>query len=162
MALFLSACGYHVSGHADLVPKSIHTIAVPAFASQSSDYQLADLLPNAIAHEFIERTRFQVVADQSEADAVLHGTVSRVIHAPLLTDPTTGKTTSVQVVVIMSLQLVERSTGKVLYSRPSVGMRETYELPTDPHQVFDESGPAFARLSRDLARDLVTSIVENF
>lgn len=162
LTLCLASCGYHVGGRADLVPKSIKTIAVPSFSSQSNDYQLADILPNAISHEFIERTRFHVVAERSEADAILQGTINRVIHAPALSDPVTGKTTSVQLIVIMSLQLVERSSGKLLYSRPNLTVRENFELATDPHQIFDESGPAFARMSREVARDVVTSVTENF
>jgi hypothetical protein len=30
------------------------------------------------------------------------------------------------------------------------------------HQFFDESGPAYDRLERDIARQMVSSIVENF
>ena len=32
-ALVASGCGYHVSGHADLMPKNIKTIAIPAFGN---------------------------------------------------------------------------------------------------------------------------------
>ena len=40
------SCGYHVGGKADLVPKSIQTIAIPAFAgSSAARYKLMDALP---------------------------------------------------------------------------------------------------------------------
>ncbi len=158
----LGSCGYRVGGKADLVPKSIQTIAVPPFAAMTTDYHLSDLLPNAIAHEFTARTRFQVISDDTQADAVLHGTVTRVLRAPALADPVSGKTTTVQIIVFLSVNLVERSTGKVLYSRPNFLARENYEMATDPHQLFDESAPAFDRLSQQLARDIVTSVTENF
>jgi hypothetical protein len=161
-ALVLLSCGYHVGGKADLVPKGVQTIAIPAFTSLTTEYQLGDQLANAIGHEFIERTRFQVVKDASQADAVLTGDISRVIRGPSLSDPTTGKITSVQIVVIMSINMTERSTKKVLFSRPALAVRENYEFATDPHQLFDESGPAFVRLSQNLARDIVSSVVENF
>jgi hypothetical protein len=50
----------------------------------------------------------------------------------------------------------------VLYSSANAGYTEKYEYAIDPHQYFDESGPALMRLDRNLARDLVSSILENF
>jgi hypothetical protein len=35
------SCGYHVSGHADLLPKHIKSIAIPAFGNLSTRYRLA-------------------------------------------------------------------------------------------------------------------------
>ncbi len=58
---------------------------------------------------------------------------------------------------------MERSTGKVIYARPNFEAHERYELSvTNNMQYFDESGAALQRLSKDVARDLVTSILENF
>ena len=36
----LGGCGYHTSGHADLLPKRIKTIAVPAFDNATTRYRL--------------------------------------------------------------------------------------------------------------------------
>jgi hypothetical protein len=61
------------------------------------------------------------------------------------------------------VSLVERSTGKVIFSRPLFDVHERYELSvTNNIQYFDESGAAVQRLSKDVARDLVTSILDNF
>jgi len=80
----------------------------------------------------------------------------------LVFDPTSGKATTVQAVVMVNITLTERATGRVLFSRPNLGYRQNYDIAVDPHQFFDESGPAFDRLSRDLARDIVSAVVENF
>jgi hypothetical protein len=50
----------------------------------------------------------------------------------------------------------------VLYSKLNWGITEDYAEALDPHQFFDESGAAYDRLCRDVARDLVSSILENF
>jgi Lipopolysaccharide-assembly len=157
-----TSCGYHVGGKADLVPKSIQTIAVPAFSSYSTRYKLADMLSGQIAREFNERTRFRVVDDTATADAVLNGSINAVTAAPNVVDPSTGRSTSVLISVVLSLRLVERTTGRVLYVRPSYAAQQRYSIAGDPHQYFDESGPAFMRLSTDVARDVVSSILENF
>ncbi|MBX5493893.1 MAG: hypothetical protein IRZ15_01030, partial [Bryobacteraceae bacterium] len=55
-AVLVSAgCGYRVSGHSDLLPKDIKTIAIPAFANGTTRYRLTDRLPAAIAREFLSR-----------------------------------------------------------------------------------------------------------
>jgi hypothetical protein len=51
----------------------------------------------------------------------------------------------------------------VIFSRPTFDAHERYELSvTNNIQYFDESGAAVQRLSRDVARDVVTAILENF
>jgi PBP1b-binding outer membrane lipoprotein LpoB len=160
--LLLSACGYHVSGKADLVPKSIQTISIPAFVTTTSRYKIVDSLPQAIATEFLTRTRFRIVNDPNQADAVLHGTINGAYTFPNVNDPNTGVSISIRVVIVLTVRLVERNTGKVLYTRANWSVRQDYAAAVDPHQLFDESGPAFDRLNRDVARDLVSGVVENF
>lgn len=159
----LNSCGYHVAGQADLVPKTVHSIAVPPFANATVRYKLSDLLPEAISRELIARTHYQVVNDATQADAVLRGTVINYIAYPTLIDQATGRTSGLQVNVRLDVSLVERSTGKVIFARPNFDARERYELSvTNNVQYFDESGAAVQRLSRDVARDMVTAILENF
>ena len=57
----------------DLIPKTVHTIAIPAFTNPTTRYKLTDQLPEAIAREFISRTRYRIVSDPNPADAVLKG-----------------------------------------------------------------------------------------
>jgi len=160
--LVLSSCGYHTGGKADLVPRSVQTIAIPAFRTATTSYRLVDSLPQAIATEFLTRTRFHIVNDAGQADAVLQGTIIRVNSYPNVADPNTGRSISIRVVVVLTVKLVENRTGNVLYSRPNWAVRQDYAAAVDPHQLFDESGPAFDRLNRDVAHDLVSAVVENF
>ncbi len=156
------ACGYHVGGRADLMPKSVQTISIPAFTTFTTRYKLVDVLPKQIGREFLARTRFRIVNDPSEADAVLNGSINTVTAVPTVFDPTSGKATSIQVAVSATFNLIERTTGRVLFSRVNFIARQNYEIPVDPHQFFDERDPAFDRLSRDVAHDIVSAIIENF
>jgi Lipopolysaccharide-assembly len=160
--LMTTSCGYHVGGKADLMPKTVHTIAIPAFSTVSTRYKIVDALPQQIGREFIARTRFRLEPDPNIADAVLNGTVNSLGVYPTVSDPTSGKATSVQVGVTLTVTLYERATGRVLYTRSNWPIHEDYATAIDPHQFFDESGPAFDRLSRDVARDVVSAVVENF
>ncbi|HEX4811068.1 MAG TPA: LPS assembly lipoprotein LptE [Bryobacteraceae bacterium] len=160
--LCISGCGYHVGGAADMVPKGIQTVAVPAFRNGSTHYQLTDQLPEAISREFMARTRFHIDNDTSTADAVLKGSVNRIGAYPVISDPITAKATTMQLSVNLSVELVERTTGRVLYANKSLDFKTYYQIAIDPHQYFDESGPALDRLSREVAASVVSAVVENF
>jgi len=160
--LCASGCGYHVAGKADLMPRTIHTIAISPFANRTIRYRLAQRLPADITREFISRTRYKIVADPNTADAVLEGAVLNFVSYPIIADQSAGRSTVVQFSAYLNVTLKERATGKVLFSRPSFEARERYEISVDPQAYFDESGAGVERLSRDVARDVVTSILENF
>lgn len=163
LMFLLSSCGYHVAGRADLVPKGVHTIAIASFTNITTRYKLTDHLPEAITREFIARTRFQIVNDPDQADAVLRGAVINFISYPTIFDQQTGRASGLQVNVSMQVSLVERSSGKVIFSRPSFDVRQRYEISTSSAKAyFDESDAALDRLCRDVARDVVTAILENF
>jgi hypothetical protein len=161
-AAFVCGCGYHVAGKAALVPKSVKTIAIPAFTNSTPNYKLARLLPAGITREFITRTKYNIVADPNQADAVLTGTLAHFAAYPVISDPATGRATGTEVIVTIQVSLTERATGKVLFTRPSLEFRERYEISTDPQTYFDESGTAIERVARDAARSVVTAILENF
>ena len=158
----LTACGYHVGGKADLIPKNVQTIAVPPFQNLTTRYTLTDRIPQAITREFIARTRFQVVSDPNDADAILNGAVTNVVTSPSVFDPVTGKATSVQVNVFLQIYLRERTSGKLLYSRQNFEARNAYEISVDPTKYLDESDAAVDRLSRDVARAVVSGVMDNF
>ena len=158
----LVSCGYHVGGKADLVPKNITTIYIPAFTTLNTRYKLVDTLPQQIGREFIARGRFRLTDDPTHADATLTGSINTVTESPTVFDPTSGKATSVQVLVSLTIRLTENATGRVLFSRVNYLVKQRYEIPVDPHQFFDERDPAFDRLNRDVARDVVSAILENF
>jgi len=161
-ALFLSGCGYHVAGRADLMPKDLHTIAIDPFGNATVRANLARLVPAAIAREFNSRTRYRVVSDAAQADAVLTGAILRFDNSPIIADPKTGRATGAQIVVVLQVTLTDRRTGKVLFSRSNYDFRQRYEIATDPQAYFDETGTAIERLSSDVARSVVSAVLENF
>ncbi len=161
-----SGCGYHVSGTgtSSVLPASIKTIAIPAFGlgNATPQYKLISHLPEAITREFISRTRYRVVSDPKQADAVLNGVVLRVFAVPTAVDPKTGRPSATQAMVTIRITLRDRSTGAVLFDRPNLEARQNYEIAVDPKAYFDESGAAMDRLSQEVARQVVSAILENF
>jgi len=161
-AALSAGCGYHVAGKADLLPKSIHTIAIPAFTNATTRYRLTERLPAAIANEFISRTRYRIVADPNAADAILQGNVNQYSSVPNVFDPATGRASTVQLSLFVDVTLNERATGTVLFSRKRMEFRERYEISVDQRSYFDESDAALDRVTLDVARTMVSAILEKF
>lgn len=161
LALACAGCGYHVAGKTSLLPSGIQTIAVVPWGNVSMQYKLSDYLAEAVSREMITRTRYKIVADPSQADAVLSGSVVNLFSNATIADPSTTRSTGAQLIVQVSVRLTDKS-GKVLFDRPNVEFRERYEISVDPKQYFDESGAALQRLSRDVARTVVSAVLENF
>jgi len=167
LALFLlpfalASCGYHVAGTTDVLPKNVKTIAIPAFGNITTRYKISDLLSAAITREFISRTRYQIVADPDQADAVLTGSVVNFVSYPTVFDSKTGRAAGIQAIVTMQLTLRDRGTNAVLFDRPHMESRQNYEISVDPRAYFDESEVGMDRLSRDVARAVVSAVLENF
>ena len=161
-ALLCASCGYHVGGHGDAMPATVKTIAIPPLANNTMRPRLPALLAEDLTHEFHARTKYIIITDPQQADAVLRGVIAKFVNFPTIADPTSGRATGAGVVVTMNITLTERRTGKVLFSQSGVEYRERYEVSIDPKTYFDESDTALIRLSRDLAQSIVTAILEKF
>lgn len=160
-ALLPAACGYHIAGRADALPKSIHTIAIPAFENITTSYRIEQRLTSATVHEFIVATPYKISSADS-ADAVLRGKVLSLEAVPLLFDTQTGRATTMLVTVRCEATLAETNTQKVLFHSDKFVFRNEYEISTDIKSFFAEQDPALDRLARDFAQRLVASVIENF
>ena len=162
LCLLLTSCGYHVAGKADLVPKRIRTIAIPAFGNATNNYKLSERITSAVTREFISRTRYRVVTNAEQADATLTGAVVNLLSYSTVFDPATNRASGAQVIVMLQVTLTDRSNGAVLFTRPNFEFRERYEISVDASTYFEESEVALERLSRDVARSVVSAVLEGF
>lgn len=162
LGLAAAGCGYHAAGHAGRLPSEVRTIAVPAFVNQTQTFRIEQTLTQAVAREFVTRTRYQIANDAGEgADATLRGTVLSASTSPATYDSQTGRVVTVLVTVNLQVSLTDRQ-GKVLFENPAYVFREQYQVSSELSSFFEEDSPALQRLSRDFARTLVSQILEGF
>ena len=159
----LAGCGYHTNGAASRLPDSIHTIYVPMFANSTQTFRVEQVMTAAVVQEFRSRTNFRVVTsdDDGTADATLKGTVNYTANTPLTFDSVTGRISSSLITVGMKVSLVSKS-GKVLWDNPNLTYREQYQVSRDAASFFDESNPAFLRMSKQFAKSLVSNLLEAY
>jgi hypothetical protein len=150
-----------VGGQTNLLPKEIHTIAVPQFGNVTVQYKLAGFMSEAVVRELISRTRYTVIADPKEADATLYGNVVNMFSGATVSDPVTGRGAGAQVTVQIQVRLVAKD-GKVLFTRPNFSFQDRYEISVIPGQYIDESQATLQRLSRDVSRSIVSALLSNF
>jgi len=162
LPLVLVSCGYRFAATDNVLPKTIHTISIPAFNNLTTRYKLTDQLPEILSREFLTRTRYRVVSDPNTADAVLRGAVVNYSFYPTIFDQATGRAAVAELHVTLALTLTERATGKVLFNRPNFDVRETYQISPVAPQYFEESEPALKRAGQQVARSVVSAVLENF
>jgi outer membrane lipopolysaccharide assembly protein LptE/RlpB len=159
---YLTACGYHVAGRSDTLPKNIQVIAVPALENATTSYRIEQKLTSATVHEFLAATHYKITSEPSGADAVLHGKVLTLEAVPLLFDTRTGRATTMLVTVRCDVTLTQTEPQRTLYHSDKFVFRNEYEISTDVKSFFEEQDPALDRLARDFAQRLVASVTENF
>ena len=165
-----SGCGYHVAGHNDALPRTVHVIAVPAMENKTTSYRVEQRLTAATIHQFLAATRYKIVSTDSGADAVLRGKVLSVEAVPLLfittpataTQASTTRATTMLVTMRCEVTLAEAATERVLYHNDNFVFRNEYEVSADVKSFFEEQDPALDRMAQDFAKRLVAAVTENF
>jgi hypothetical protein len=163
--VLVQACGYRLAGRANSLPPDIRTIAVPIFKNATTQFKIEQTFTSAVVQELIDRTQFRVTTNPDGADAVLHGTVKRIVPSIVTFNSQPGSATTLetlQIEVIAGVSLVDEHTKRVLFSNPDYLFREQYQVSSSPSILIEEDPAAVDRLSRDFARTLVTDILENF
>ncbi len=159
--MFLSGCGYKTGGHAASLPE-VQTVAIPAFINQTKTYRVEQVLTSAVVREFVTRTHYRVLnRESSDADAILRGTVVSTQITPVAYDSVTGRAASAIIVVNMNVSLVDRH-GKVLFSNPNYSFHDQYQISREITSFFEEETPALDRMAQDLARTLVSNVLEGY
>jgi hypothetical protein len=161
------ACGYTLAGRGNSLPSNVRTIGVPDFENRSSYAGIDQAVTDAVRAEFASRGSLRVVPQEAGSDAVLNGIVLSVRTEPTAFNDARQAT---RYAVIVSANVEFRETGPngtVLWSNPEQQFREEYDVSADLSAVdastlFSQDANALDRLARQVARTIVTSILEAF
>jgi len=156
------SCGYHVAGRTANLPSEWKTIAVPAFKNDTTRYRIEQRFTESVVRQFLQRTKYKIVQNTEDADAVLHGEVVTIETNPMIFNATTGQVTMMLVTVHTKVQMVDNKTQKVVYKNDDMVFRDEYQISTDAREFFEEQDPALERMARDFAAQLVSNVVESF
>jgi hypothetical protein len=117
--------------------------------------------------EFIGRGKYRITPDITGADAVLNGEVLGIWVQPVgFTEQQLAS--RYQFTLQMKVSFTDTRTGQELWANDALTFREEYELQTrgttaiGGAEFLDQERGAFDRIATDVARTVVTAILEAF
>lgn len=153
--------GCYKPASANRTQLGIGSVSVRPLQNETSFYAVEQILTRSLVHGFVEKTRYQVVEDPSQADAVMEGSISRLTASPVTFGSGSFGSTFV-VTLTARVQLTDRKSGKILFKNDRFTFREQYVINADVQNFFSEQNPALDRIAADFASSVVTSILEGF
>ena len=164
LALVATSCGYTLAGRGGTLPEHIRIIGIPQFINRSPFPEIDRILTERVGEEFRGRGRYRVLPDTNGVDAVLTGTILNAVPMPTSFTAGSRQASSYAMVVTLSVEFKDVKNDKVIWSNPSLTVREEYEVPTgtgtDPATFFRQDSNAVERLARTLSKALATAIFE--
>jgi hypothetical protein len=148
LAVALAGCGYHLAGTGAAVPTEARTISIGAMLNRTRDRGLEVRLRRAIEDEFRRRSQLRVVGD-NEGDLVLTGIIKHFTASPVASGAT-DEAVQYQGSLVVSVHVVERSSGHVVFDSPGITETEDFGAVSG---VIITSSPRFQEGTLN-ARDL--------
>lgn len=162
----IPGCGYSLAGRGSFLPPSIRTIGIPMFVNNTSIFEVEKRVTPKVVSEFIGRGKYIVKPDTNNIDALLSGEISSITVTPA--DFTQERQASKYVITVTTkVEFRDVKADKVLWANPYLQFREDYELSntanvTDPAAFLGQDLNALDRLATELARSIVSAILEAF
>jgi hypothetical protein len=167
LLLALPGCGYSLAGRGSFLPSYIQTVGIPQLVNRTPFYDVEQILTEKVRAEFIGRGKYRITPDAAGVDAVLTGEVIGIYVQPIgFTEQQLAS--RYQFTLVMKVSFTETRTGQELWSNESLTFREEYELATRGNTAIegaaflDQERSAFDRIATDIARTVVTAILEAF
>jgi hypothetical protein len=168
MALVSSSCGYALAGRGSFLPDYIRIVGIPPIENRSTYQQVELVLTEKIRTEFIGRGKYTVIPEASGSDAVLTGEITGISAQPVGFNES-QLASRYLFIMTMKVQLTDARTNMVLWSNDALTFREESELTSrtasnviDAGAFIDQERSSFDRIASDVARTVVTAILEAF
>ena len=167
LATMTSGCGYALAGRGSFLPEYIRVIGIPPLQNLTTFLQVEQILTEKVRTEFIGRGRYTVLPTESGAHAVLSGAITSIAVQPVgFTEQQLAS--RYLFTLTMRVQFTDTTTNEVLGSNDSLSFREEYDLSTRGNTALegtaflDQERTSFERISSDVARTVVSAILEAF
>lgn len=156
-----ASCGYHLVGTSSAIPPNVRRLYIPAFVNRTGQPELEQRLSDMVNREFVNRGQLKLVAQASQADAVLKGEITNFGMFPLTLDQQ-GRAAEYQVSITIKVALTSVDGKTTFWENPSFIYQDTYPIDLTSPNYFDRLNVAVDQISSTFAQALVTSIMEGF
>jgi outer membrane lipopolysaccharide assembly protein LptE/RlpB len=161
--VFLSGCGYHLTGTSTYLPPEIQTLHVEIFENRTARADMDQRVAEALNLEWVRRGRFQLVDLAKDAELILSGTMTRLTVIPVSFDES-GRATEYQMTLITEVRLFDARGDEpvLLWEDKAFSRRNSYAVDEDAVDYFDRQREAMDKLSQEYSRALVSAVLEGF
>lgn len=171
VALGAAACGYALAGRGNTIPTYIRTLGVPMFGNRTPYSPLEQLFTEKVRVEFQSRGRYQVLPTDTGVDGIVRGDVVNIGLAPAGFNPN-QQASRYRFTVVVGVSFTDTKQQKVIWENPSLSFTDEYDLASansvnlaasaGAGAFIDQERAAVDRLGTDLARSVVSAILEAF
>ena len=167
LALLCTGCGYALAGRGAFLPTDIRTVGIPPLVNRTTFFDVEQILTEKTRNEFIGRGKYRVVPDATGADAVLNGEITSITLSPV-GFTTTQLASRYRFVLTMKVDFVDARVSRSLWANDALSFTGEYELNAQGTDIIegasfvDQQRGSFDRIASDVARTVVTAILEAF
>ena len=162
-----SGCGYALAGRGSFLPPTIRVVGIPKLENRSTFFQVEDILTDKIRAEFIGRGKYTVTPEDTGADALLTGEVLGISVVPVGINEN-QLASRYLFTVALKMEFTDTHTQDVIWQNDSLVFRGEYDLSTRSNTpiggdtFLDQERSSMDRIATDVARTVVTAILEAF
>lgn len=138
------------------LPPHIRTVAIETFQNGSHQEGIEQEVTRRVLQAFLTTSRLVIVPRVEDADAVLHGTITRYERTPLSYDQT-GRFVHYKIRILADVAFEDRVRGGAAWRVDNIDGVTTYSLVSVPPETEDE---AIIRASEEMARDILFILIE--
>jgi hypothetical protein len=167
LAMASSSCGYALAGRGSFLPTDIRVVGIPPLVNRTTYFDVEQILTEKVRNEFIGRGKYRVVPEAAGADAVLNAEVTSITLSPVAFTAT-QLASRYQFVLTMKVDFVDARINKSLWANDALSFTGEYDLTSSTGNTIqadsfvDQQRSSFDRIATDVARSVVTAIVEAF
>src|SRR5213593_2023495 len=166
-ALVSAGCGYALAGRGSFLPTDIRVVGIPPLVNHTTFFDVEQILTEKIRNEFIGRGKYRVVPEATGTDAVLNAEITSITLSPVAFT-TTQLASRYQFVLTMKVDFTDARINKSLWANDALSFTGEYDLTSNAGNTIsaesfvDQQRSSFDRIATDVARTVVTAIVEAF
>jgi len=157
----IMSCGYTFAPQGENIAPDIRNIYVEPFGNKTAQAELENYMRNAFIDQMLQYSRFKIVSDPAQADAVIGGSVLNYFTAAIAYRKNILAAQE-RATVMLEISFRDVRTGKTIWSSRAITGTVDYTIEDDINLLPASRKNAFNKLTKDTAERAVNLMLSNF
>jgi outer membrane lipopolysaccharide assembly protein LptE/RlpB len=155
--LLSTGCGYSLRGN---LPDHLQTVAVPVLQNRTSVPAVENFMTTALLNAFMTNGRLRVTRVE-QADAILEGEVVGYTLQAIAYDAS-ANVRQYRLTLTLNLRFRDVRRNQILFQRAGYSDRADFAVPGTVAETIVASEAALQQASAEIARSVVSFVIERF